>query len=492
MSNKRGFVLANELKDIIIGALIFIVLLGILFMLFSGIRAKLAQDCQNEQDFNKLIENIEKVDKNEVNNIQVPFRNADCKLASFTLNQNKIINPSSAEQITENPQLCLCEIKNNECKTKRNSDCYTFNNVKKVINAEDDQVTTARYNEGILFLDLVKEGDILLINIFGQKTSFVKSSFINTKENETLVNNVFLKKLDLLIRQTDPIEIQPELVMNSQPDLLPNEIERKGNFPLFFDIEVKNKLAQNVINPEQVEEAEFMFGLNLDDINSAEELADKLSLYYKIGGAWLSSKLVCENKETSSVCTTKIDGFSKEFAISTKTRISPGISDEDILNLDKVSDVTQKIVNIAKSEGVPPGLATAVAYTESRLKHRKEDGSVTKSKDGRDTGLFQLNEINKKKYDCNFEDINCNIVVGVDILRGCYAIYGNKQTTYKGCLTSTHDQVYTGWDAALRCYNGWPKSYTCAGDPGYVAHVTENYERLSPELKQEDTKYGLV
>src|SRR3989344_5611780 len=152
MSNKRGFVLANELKDIIIGALIFIVLLGILFMLFSGIRAKLVQDCQNEQDFNKLIENIEKVDKNEVNNIQVPFRNADCKLAS-----------------------------------------YTFNNVKKVINAEDDQVTTARYNEGILFLDLVKEGDILLINIFGQKTSFVKSSFINTKENETLVNNVFLK-----------------------------------------------------------------------------------------------------------------------------------------------------------------------------------------------------------------------------------------------------------------------------------------------------------
>src|SRR3989344_5243579 len=193
MSNKRGFVLANELKDIIIGALIFIVLLGILFMLFSGIRAKLVQDCQNEQDFNKLIENIEKVDKNEVNNIQVPFRNADCKLASFTLNQNKIINPSSAEQITGNPQLCLCEIKNNECKTKRNSDCYTFNNVKKEINAEDDQVTTARYNEGILFLDLVKEGDILLINIFGQKTSFVKSSFINTKENETLVNNVFLK-----------------------------------------------------------------------------------------------------------------------------------------------------------------------------------------------------------------------------------------------------------------------------------------------------------
>ena len=62
---------------------------------------------------------------------------------------------------------------------------------------------------------------------------------------------------------------------------------------------------------------------------------------------------------------------------------------------------------------------------------------------------------------------------------------------YKGCSSKTHDIEYSGWEAALRGYNGWPPDYSCKGDPDYVSNVLIKYNNQIPDAyKKDDKSFG--
>ena len=110
-------------------ALIILLIIGIVFFsrLFPGTRV----DCENEKwwtDDRGVEDKLKLADKGE--NTELFFFNEDCYLVSFTFAHGIIGNPVQfTHEITEEPQLCLCQIDDNACKPY---DCYKFKSYDQI------------------------------------------------------------------------------------------------------------------------------------------------------------------------------------------------------------------------------------------------------------------------------------------------------------------------------------------------------------------------
>ncbi|MBI2578616.1 MAG: hypothetical protein HYW26_02805 [Candidatus Aenigmarchaeota archaeon] len=152
--------------------------------------------------------------------------------------------------------------------------------------------------------------------------------------------------------------------------------------------------------------------------------------------------------------------------------------------------VVARIADVSKATGFSQTdveWILKLVMTESTLAHcwdgtnscgEDSKNSVKCGDNGNSCGLFQLNKAahpqwyNPSTAGCDGKtayDIDCNIRVGVSHLRSLYnSYYNNAPRTYacKGIQ-------YSGWEAVLRYYNGWPPSGSsaCSGDPNYVNNV---------------------
>ncbi|MEM5799554.1 MAG: lytic transglycosylase domain-containing protein [Candidatus Aenigmatarchaeota archaeon] len=157
--------------------------------------------------------------------------------------------------------------------------------------------------------------------------------------------------------------------------------------------------------------------------------------------------------------------------------------------------VLKKIACEARKKGVKPSLALAIAHVENNFKHCNYDGTVSKSSSGA-IGLMQIMPGGcKDPYNIN-ENIRC----GIDILKekcessantavkngfSCYRTgpcTNPDVTCIYDCSDYGFKEEYSGWDLAIRGYNGWgccvrkeDKSIDCASD---LARNTRNYVKL--------------
>jgi len=118
-------------------------------------------------------------------------------------------------------------------------------------------------------------------------------------------------------------------------------------------------------------------------------------------------------------------------------------------------------------------------------------------------GLMQINtyhcgkqpELPADKTQCHqilLTDTNTNINIGARILRDMYNTYKNGKTFTGACTEKYKTKTYSGWESALRGYNGWGcGKYT--NDKGeiikmveqdsYVEQVMAIYNQLASEVK---------
>lgn len=121
-------------------------------------------------------------------------------------------------------------------------------------------------------------------------------------------------------------------------------------------------------------------------------------------------------------------------------------------------DLTNLIVAEANRQGVDPGIALAVARTESGVCQWRPDGSVVVSSAGA-IGVMQLEPATAAQLGVDPNDVNQNIQGGVTYLKQLYQKYGS-------------------WDQALAAYNWGPGNLdnaTAAGTsiPGQVLNYAK-------------------
>jgi len=106
------------------------------------------------------------------------------------------------------------------------------------------------------------------------------------------------------------------------------------------------------------------------------------------------------------------------------------------------------------------------------------------------TGLMQVNlDVHCGKYELSSDKVKCkeelinnsqkNIDVGAQILKSIYTTYGSKQTQFKSACTKEYQsKIYTGWDAALRGYNGWGCNSKYPSQDNFVEEINARYVGL--------------
>lgn len=138
-----------------------------------------------------------------------------------------------------------------------------------------------------------------------------------------------------------------------------------------------------------------------------------------------------------------------------------------------------KIVCEAKKAGVPADIMLGIAKQESGLNHCDSSGNVKTGDGGRSIGLMQVSQCSDTG---DVHNINNNIICGIKHLKEkCTYSYVSslnngvgicnptglctdsgvkcqyKCAPYQGCSTcsSSYEKTYSGWDIAIRGYNGW-------------------------------------
>lgn len=156
----------------------------------------------------------------------------------------------------------------------------------------------------------------------------------------------------------------------------------------------------------------------------------------------------------------------------------------------------------AIAEGVDPDLIKALALQESDAQHCK-DGSESCSKDkvkfsGSSLGIMQINvkppfghpewlndasSICKDTIGKTAYDIDCNIILGIKMLKEKYDQFkngppGNLEVycPNSGATRPYFEKYkgYRGWNAAIRAYNGW--GCLQGSNPNFVEEVNKKYE----------------
>lgn len=129
----------------------------------------------------------------------------------------------------------------------------------------------------------------------------------------------------------------------------------------------------------------------------------------------------------------------------------------------------------------------------------QESDCVSKAFSGSSTGLMQINLIHCGKYGlledkdkCKEQLINnvqLNIEVGAKILKESYETSKDGRI-FQGC--SNRNILYTGWEAALRGYNGWGCGTDSSGNKiysqdNYVEEVVERTALLKKSVNYIET-----
>lgn len=137
-------------------------------------------------------------------------------------------------------------------------------------------------------------------------------------------------------------------------------------------------------------------------------------------------------------------------------------------------NILDVVVRYSEAYDVPEDLVKAIIVQESGGRvdainvNYGEDGNIRST----DHGIMQINDrAHPRFFDRNREDfvcdassnVECNIRAGTEILKGSYDAYNN------GRVFTCTGKLYSGWEAALRGYNGWG----CTGNNNYVEDVME-------------------
>lgn len=156
-------------------------------------------------------------------------------------------------------------------------------------------------------------------------------------------------------------------------------------------------------------------------------------------------------------------------------------------NLEKLNLIDYIYAN-SERYGVPKDIILGVIAQESGGNiyappniNRNKFGSVVSL----DHGLMQINDKAHPGYfdgskgciakGVDEENIRCNIIAGIEILKDYY------ETFKLGKLYNCTGRFYTGWEAALRAYNGWG----CLNED-YVERVLTFVEALGGEILYEE------
>ena len=133
----------------------------------------------------------------------------------------------------------------------------------------------------------------------------------------------------------------------------------------------------------------------------------------------------------------------------------------------------------------------------------QESDCTSKASSGSSVGLMQINLINCGSYglpsdkdECKKQLINnpqLNIEIGAEILKDKYNAYGSGKI-FVGCSRTVS---YSGWEAALRGYNGWGCGKDILGNKiveqdNYVEEVVRRSEALKGNYAEKETTSGLL
>ncbi|MBU5690175.1 MAG: lytic transglycosylase domain-containing protein [Candidatus Aenigmatarchaeota archaeon] len=165
--------------------------------------------------------------------------------------------------------------------------------------------------------------------------------------------------------------------------------------------------------------------------------------------------------------------------------------------------VINKIVTEAKRQGVKPSIVLAITETESGFMHCWSNGNIKISPSGA-IGVMQL-----MPGECSDPyDINKNIECGVRQFKSkcdssaSIAIRNGFTCTGQGSCTTdvscTYDcspnfyAVYTGWDLAIRAYNGWGCCVRLAdGTRDCTSSIADGTRKYVDIVKNRATKYTM-
>ncbi|HLC86503.1 MAG TPA: transglycosylase SLT domain-containing protein [Candidatus Nanoarchaeia archaeon] len=504
--NKKGDILGMPpavFAVIVLSALIVIFLIvpfgSKVMKLFSPSKT----DCINQEEWPKLLSILKKLDEGELDKWETQFFNKNCNIVSFTFShglQNHKIKPGSRISLGNEPQLCLCEVKEEACYS---SLCYKFKNFEAI---NSKQFETTDYADQ-LTIKFNKNNKNLLVDVVGLMKEPEPVAYTFSEDYKLLDPSGLVNKLVVNFGSREISSFIPIVEVKPADQFAPVGVPVVKDFTFFFDVKLARTVKDlplsavkdnpQIIDPNTVESAEIQLNIPKQTMNNLpQDLRSHVKIYFFKNGVWKFSNLECSENINNYVCSTLINGFSENFEFTAGlSPITEILSKEDLDNLLKNSnsDVLSLISSVSEKFNVPPGLAIALATQESNLRHYDNKGNVILGDKGNAVGMFQMTRKKfQPNYDCNLDELACNVAAGLDILRDCHNQYGNKETMYLGCPSSTHDKVYAGWDAALRCYNGWPKFYSCSGDPNYVANVNVHYSKLALSYKSKDREYGLT
>lgn len=149
---------------------------------------------------------------------------------------------------------------------------------------------------------------------------------------------------------------------------------------------------------------------------------------------------------------------------------------------DECREYANAIIEAAKKEDISPLLLLSIMMQESSCDASASSGSSI--------GLMQINTIHCGKYSLPEDEKECieelksnyqkNIFVGAEILREYYEKYSSGKL-FQGCTGRNIE--YSGWEAAIRAYNGWGCGRDKEGNPiteqdYYVDEVIERYNEI--------------
>jgi len=145
------------------------------------------------------------------------------------------------------------------------------------------------------------------------------------------------------------------------------------------------------------------------------------------------------------------------------------ISSSTIPVTPEPSEIEKKIIDTACKKGVPPDLALAIAFVETRIKHWDDNGNVIVNEiivDGDKRRYIGVMQVNEESCSGNPFELDDNIECGIEIIHKKCHMFENSCTDsdylqeyplhrFQEICPEVPIKKYSGWDIATRGYVGW-------------------------------------
>lgn len=193
--NKHGDATSIQFGNLTKIIVNIIIVLALLFFIGLIVYAILSKDtCDNQSEWTSISKALKQVDKSGLP-LQIPFRNTDCRLVSFTPTQGYLYQLDNRFLSTK-PMVCFCKIDTSvlsttqqQAKCKPVSDCYKFENINTVTTTEGNILDTTNYGDALIFLKLKKQDSNLIIDFISPNIEYNEYSFDT--------NDIYIKKIIL-------------------------------------------------------------------------------------------------------------------------------------------------------------------------------------------------------------------------------------------------------------------------------------------------------